>query len=120
MKVFLFSFLIVGLSGASAYSECHYFRLSADLMKCETVDAKALAAANPYQPAHDLPEFQEPAAAALVQVDCSCEYELSGSDPRCDMNEEVEKSSVLGVDHPSETCHRGKALCKDVCPSQLP
>ncbi len=119
MKRFLISFLIVGLSVGVAYSQCTYFRLSGDLLKCETVDAKAMAASNPYQP-QDLPEFQEPAAAALVQVNCSCEYELSGSDPRCDMNQVVEKSSVLGVEHPSEICHRGKALCKDVCPSHLP
>jgi hypothetical protein len=119
MKLFLFSFLIVGLSGGAVYSECTYFRLSADLLKCQEVDAKTLAA-NPYQAAQDLPEFQEPTAAALVEVSCSCVYELSGSDPRCDMDTVAEKSSVLGVDHPSETCRRGKALCKDVCPPHLP
>ena len=120
MKTFLGSFLIISLLAAGAQAQCGYFRLSADLLKCEAADAKALNAANPYQALSDLPEFQDQAAQALVQVSCSCEYSLSGSDPRCDMEETVEKSSVLGVDNPAATCRRGKTLCKDVCPSRLP
>ena len=120
MKPLLGSFLIVSLASAGALAQCGYFRLSADLLKCASADARALNAANPYQAAQDLPEFQETDAQALVQVSCSCEYALSGSDPRCDMEETVEKSSVIGVDNPTATCRRGKALCKDVCPSRLP
>jgi hypothetical protein len=120
MKRTFLAFLIVGLTGASAYSECTYFRLSANLLKCEAVDAKALEASNPYQPAQDIPELQDPTTPSIIQITCSCEYSLSGSDPRCDMDQTVEKSSILGVDHPSETCRRGKILCKDVCPSRLP
>lgn len=120
MKAFLRSFLIVGLLSAAAGAECAYFRLSADLLKCASADAKMLIAANPYQPA-DLPEDHLDAGAqALVQVNCSCEYSLSGSNPTCDMEQTVEKSSVLGVENAAETCRRGKSLCKDVCPSRLP
>ncbi len=119
MKTFLGSFLIVSLVGVAVRAECGYFRLSAALLKCEAADTKALNAASPYQ-VPELPEFQEPAAQALVEVNCSCEYSLFGSDPRCDMEETVEKSSVFGADNPAVTCRRGKDLCKDVCPSRLP
>ena len=120
MKTLLGSFLITSLLSAGLCAECGYFRLSADLLKCAATDTKAMNMANPYQAAQDLPEFQDSDAQALVQVSCSCEYSLSGSDPRCDMEETLEKSSVIGVDNPTATCRRGKALCKDVCPSRLP
>jgi hypothetical protein len=120
MKTFLGFFLIISLMGVAARAECGYFRLSADLLNCAPADSKVFSAANPYEGAQDLPEFQESAAQALVQVSCSCEYSLSGSDPRCDMEETVEKSSVIGVENPTATCRRGKSLCKDVCPSRLP
>jgi predicted RNA-binding protein with PUA-like domain len=114
------SFLIVCVLAAGAHAECVYFRVSTDLVKCAAADAKALNDTNPYQPAQDLPEFQDSNAQALVQASCSCGYSLSGSDPRCDMEETVERSSVIGVDDPAAACRRGKALCKDVCPSHLP
>ena len=120
MKALLGSFLIITLASAGALAQCGYFRLSADLLKCETADAKTLDAANPYPAAVDLPEFQDQAAQSLVQVSCSCEYSLSGSDPRCDMEETLEKSSIIGADNPTVTCRRGKSLCKDVCPARLP
>ena len=120
MKQTFSSFLIVGFFAGQAIAQCSYFRLSADLLKCEAVDAQVANAGNPYQATQDLPGFEEPKAAALIEISCACEYSLSGSNPVCDLEQTIERSSVVGVDNVSSTCRKGKILCRDVCPPRLP
>ena len=121
VKKLLVSFLIVGVSRSFILAaDCPYFRLSMEFLKCEAADAKALDADNPYDSSQNLPELQEADAQALIRVTCSCTYSLSGSDPRCDTEQVLEKSAILGADDVASACRRKKTLCRDVCPSRLP
>jgi hypothetical protein len=114
------AFLIVAVSGLPGYSQCAYFRVSAKLLRCGAADTKALDALNPYQPVSDAPELADASTRDLIDVHCDCEYSLQGSDPRCDLDQTVEKSSVLGADDATHSCRRGNLLCHDVCPALLP
>ena len=121
MKRALLLFSLVVLLCARSHAECAYFRVSTDLLKCGPADAKALKAADPYQPpAPDLPELQEQAEQPMIQVTCDCSYSLMGADQRCDQDQEFERTSIVGVEKPAEACRRGRSLCKDVCPPRLP
>jgi hypothetical protein len=104
--------------GVSA--ECAYFRTSANLLKCAAADAETVKADNPYAARSDDLELDGPGAQRFVKVDCACEYSLMGSDVRCDTDQSMERSSVIGAEKPAETCLRGRTLCKDVCPARLP
>jgi hypothetical protein len=114
------AFLIVGFLSAGSYADCHYFRVSAKLLKCGPAEAKALDAGDAYATVTDVPELQDPSPQALEQVVCECAYSLQGSDPRCDFDQTIERSSVIGSTDLSQSCRRGPALCRDVCPSLLP
>jgi hypothetical protein len=120
MKAAAMVFLILGMVTAGACAECGYFRVSTDLIKCTTVDAKKTKESNPYLADQELPELKEPDAQTLIQVTCNCSYTLMGSDQRCDPDQEFEKVSVLGADRPADTCRQGRSLCKEVCPPRLP
>ena len=120
MKAYSLAFLIVGVSGSLGYGQCDYFRVSTKLLQCGAADTKALDALDPYHAVAEAPELEEPTARNLIQVRCDCEYSLQGSDQRCDLDQVIEKSSVLGADDPSNSCRRGNSLCRDVCPAHLP
>jgi hypothetical protein len=120
MKTLVMAFLIIGMRTGMGYSECVYFRVSAKLLTCAPADAKTLANRDPYPAAPEVPEFDDSSHQALIQVNCDCAYSLQGSDPRCDVDQAIERSSVLGADDPAHSCHRGNALCRDVCPPHLP
>jgi hypothetical protein len=120
VKTFISAFLITAVLGVQAYPECTYFRTSVNLLKCAEADAATLKADNPYLPPSDDPALDESGAQAFVRVDCECQYSLTGSNVLCDMEETVEKSSVIGTDKPAETCLRGRMLCKEICPPRLP
>ena len=113
-------FLIVGLLAQAAAAECVYFRVSAKLLHCAPADMKALDALDPYHASEQAPELEEAKAANLLQVICTCEYSLQGSDQRCDMDQTVEKSSVIAPDDDAHSCRRGNLICRDVCPPRLP
>jgi hypothetical protein len=120
MRTFLASFLIVGFGLSYGYAECAYFRVSTDLLKCKVADAKELDHANPYQASQDLPELEGENERTLIAATCDCSYSLMGADPRCDMEESMEKSSVIGVQETKAACRRGRELCKEICPPRLP
>ena len=120
MKKILALLWILGALGASAYAECGYFRVSTHLLKCSAVDAKAARAGDLYQAPSDAPELEERHDQILAQITCECAYSLSGSDLRCDMDQTIERSSVIGAESASAPCRRGRSLCSDVCPLQLP
>jgi hypothetical protein len=120
MKSLGLAFLIISLLAASGHAECAYFRVSTKLLKCVTVDAQSIQeSTSSYAGAQDLPDLAEP-AHAMVRATCDCAYSLKGSDMRCDLDQTVEKSSLLDADNPSAFCRRGNSLCRDVCPSNLP
>jgi hypothetical protein len=119
-RVFLF-FLITGALSVPLRAECEYFRVSTKLLKCGTVDAKSVQESSfPYQDNQDLPDLAATESQTMVQATCECQYSLKGSDIRCDLDQTMERSSVLGNDDSANPCLRGRSLCKDVCPSDLP
>jgi hypothetical protein len=121
MRTLAASFLIVGFWAGAAYAECSYFRVAVHLLKCVPADANTMKTNNPYLPVPEAPELEDPHDNQVgVQVVCACDYTLKGSDVRCDMDQTIEKTSVIGGDKPTETCHRGRTLCNDLCPSRLP
>jgi len=120
MKTAFFVFLIIGAIGVQGYSECSYFQTSADLLKCAAANAETIKADNPYSVRSDDLELDGSGTQALVRVDCQCQYSLAGSNVLCDMDQSIERSSVIGAEKPAETCLRGRALCKEICPSRLP
>jgi hypothetical protein len=121
MNTISLAFLIIGLLGSQAGAECIYFRVSTKLMKCGTVDAKSVHdTSSSYQTSQDLPDLADPDAQTMVQATCECAYSLRGSDMRCDLDQTVERSSVVGTDDSNTICRRGRTLCKEVCPETLP
>jgi hypothetical protein len=112
--------LAVGLALSGAYAECPYFRVSAKLLKCAAVDPKSPELKNAYEDATPSPDLEEPDGKPLVRIRCECEYSLSGSDVRCDMDQVIERDSVVGVENAVDTCRRGNTLCRSVCPGRLP
>jgi hypothetical protein len=118
-RVFAF-FLAMSLLGVKSLVACSYFRVSVSLEKCELVDPKTIKTANPYAVPSEIPELEEAPEQALVQVTCSCDYSLSGSDSLCDTDQTVERTSVITSEKLSTTCRRGAALCHEACPSRLP
>ncbi len=120
MRTLIRTFLIMSLLCAHGYAECGYFRVSAKVLRCGPADTKALDAMNPYQAVSVAPELTDASTRDLIDVHCDCGYSLRGSDPRCDLDQTVEKSSVMGTDDPSHSCRRGDLLCREVCPSLLP
>ncbi len=120
MRSLFVAFLIMVVAVANGYSECSYFRVSTALLKCAVVDTRTLHSESAYQAPSEVPELQEVNDQALVQVKCDCEYSLMGSDPRCDTDQSLEKSTVTGADIPAQFCRRGRSLCRDVCPPRLP
>jgi len=113
--------LLIGTLAVDVHAECSYFRVSSDLLQCAAADARTVRAADAYQAPSDLPELEETGTPqVLVQVGCRCEYSLMGADPRCDTEQALEKSSVIGAESPSTTCRRGRTLCRDLCPPRLP
>ncbi len=120
MKSFFSGFLIIGVLSIRVGAECNYFRVSFKKLTCGPADEKTQKEINPYQPVQDSPELQDPVSQNLLQVTCECVYSLQGSDPRCDMDQTVEKSSVIGADDFEHTCRRGNSICHDVCPANLP
>ena len=120
MKTWLICLLAFGVLAVRTEAECEYFRVSASLLKCSAVDAKTVHAGDIYQASSDIPELAEHNDPILVQIDCECAYSLTGSDLRCDMDQTIERSSVIGAESVSVTCHRGRSLCSDVCPQHLP
>jgi len=120
MKSFFTGFLIKSLMAVQVTAECTYFRISAKLLTCGVADEKTLKAIDPYQVTSDAPELEEPVNKNLLQVVCDCGYSLQGSDPRCDVDQSMEKSSIIAADDLEHSCRRGNLLCHDVCPSRLP
>ena|SRR5436309_12644414 len=120
MKSIFITFLILSALGSSGYAECVYFRVSVKLLKCAPADAKALNASDPYPAAPEDPDLEDPGKEELMQVRCECEYSLRGSDLLCDVDQTVERSSVLAAEDPSHGCRRGRSLCREVCPARLP
>jgi hypothetical protein len=115
------AFLIVGILGVQVYADCPYFRVSAKLLECKVMDPSLVKSSDTVAPPSDTPELEEaPSTQKLVEVNCSCDYNLSGSDPRCDGDQSFERSSVVGNDDSPTFCRRGNALCRDICPSRLP
>jgi hypothetical protein len=110
----------MGLFPAGGRAECAYFRVSMNLLQCKTVDAKAAQAVDPYPAPSEDPELETPITKTFVRMDCECQYSLMGADVRCDPDQTLEKSSVIGVDDPGGACRRGRTLCRDVCPARLP
>ncbi len=117
--------MIVGLIlflNAPGQAACVYFRSSIKLLKCGAPDPHAKKSQDPYPTvASDLPEFDDALdKKPLAQVICSCDYTLSGSDPRCETEQTVERTSATGMDNLARYCRRGDALCRDVCAERLP
>ena len=120
MKTFLLAFLMTSLCSARALSECAYFRVSTTLLHCAKVDTETLKRDNPYDPSPDGLELDEPSRRAIFQAECSCDYSLMGSDPRCDVDQTVEKSSLVGAESQDNVCRRAATICRDVCPPRFP
>lgn len=120
MKRFMIPFLLLGLLGAQASAQCRYFKISARILKCTLASAAAYELKNPYHQTLDMPELEEASAPSVIEVTCECTYSLSGADPLCDVDQTVEKSSVLGTNDPLLACRPGNLLCRDVCPRTLP
>ncbi len=98
----------------SAHADCRYFRVRYKFLHCEESKEKEVTPADP-----DPIEGAELNGLA-VRVLCSCDYSLSGSDPRCDFDQTVEQSQIFGTDNVSRFCARGPSLCNDVCRRTLP
>jgi hypothetical protein len=121
MKPAYLSFLITVALAAPLRAECLYFRVSGRLLKCEAVDAKSVHESSAaYQEPGDLPELAGASSQSMIRATCECEYSLKGSDPRCDTDQTVEESSLLDAENAAASCRRGRTLCKDVCPPNLP
>ena len=116
----MLTFLILCSLVQGVSAECVYFRTAANLLKCAATDAETVKADSPYLPHSDDLELDGPGAQAFVRVDCQCQYSLAGSNVLCDMDQTVERSSVMGGDKPTEICRRGRSLCNDICPPRLP
>lgn len=74
---------------------------------------------NPYIDVTDVPELAEPESKVFVQIECECAYSLKGSSQRCDVDQTLEKMSVVGTDSAAAVCRRGHSLCSTVCPADL-
>lgn len=121
MKTLGIGFLIVGVLGGYGYADCPYFRVSAKLLECKVMDSASTITRDTDTRPSDTPELDEaPSTQKMVEVNCSCDYSLSGSDPRCDGEQSFERSSMIGNDDSPTFCRRGNALCRDICPSRLP
>jgi len=116
----LLVFLIACSTLQAAAAECVYFRTSASLLKCAEAEAETANAGNPYAVRPGDLELDGPGTQAFARVTCECQYSLMGSNVLCDIDQTIERSSVMGADKPAEACLRGRALCKDVCPQRLP
>lgn len=97
--------------------ECVYVRVSYRLLECR---AAALSADSPAEFSEGLPELGGPEMRMSVKLTCSCEYTLSGSDPRCDPDMAREVTSLIASDHPTVTCRRGNTLCHELCQKRWP
>jgi len=121
MKTFGAAFLILSMSVGSAFAECSYFRVSVELLKCSSMDPKIARAGEAYANSSNAPELDDVSPTQpFVQLSCTCSYTLMGSDLRCDPDQTVERSAVIGVDNVTNACLRGRSLCRDVCSPRLP
>ena len=122
MKPPFAAFLIVSILVSAAHADCAYFRVAAKPVDCKSVDPKTVKANDPYPEAapSDVPELDEPEHQAFIQVHCSCDYSLMGSDPRCDVDQTLERSTVVGVQDAADSCRRAVSICRDTCPPRLP
>ena len=120
MKTILSALVVTLLLAAIGHAECVYFRTTSRLSACAAADAKAVRAGDLYQAPTEIPELVERNDKVLVQISCECEYSLTGSDLRCDMDQTIERSSVIDAESVNSTCRQGRSLCGDLCPPRLP
>ena len=107
--------LVIGLWGTCAYAGCPYFRVSYRLLSCKALTEKEMAELDRSDQELPDPDLDEKPEGKLYRVRCSCDYTLSGSDPRCDFDMNDEQSSLIGAGEDEKPCTRGKKLCESVC-----
>lgn len=103
-----------------SWAACAYFRTDVKMRTCEVVDPKKMAAQNPYQDDSEAAVLLETQEGPLVEVSCDCDYSLRGSDVRCDLDQTIERRSLMSAEKPKELCRQKKSLCKKICPNNLP
>lgn len=111
--------LVAGLGAADlSAGACPYFRTGYDAESCRRLDALP----PPTTGVADLPGLAETqdVQGPSEELVCVCEYQLSGSDPRCNMDESREFSRTFPLDPASPVCRRAKSACSAVCPRRLP
>jgi hypothetical protein len=118
-----FIFLLALVSGLitslllPAQAQCRYFRVAVNLLQCKEenpADLKTLS-----HPEMDIPELPTPSEGKLMQVHCSCDYTLSGSNPFCDFDRSQEFASAMGTGDSANPCAGAKAFCNQICPQNL-
>jgi len=120
MKPVLAAFLLISVLGLKGYADCAYFRVSAIALECAAVDPKTVKADDPYPAPSDDLGLDEPENKAYIKVNCRCAFSLTGSDPRCDTDQTLERSAVMAVKDAPSSCRRSASLCRETCPARLP
>ncbi len=119
-RLLALALLLLFSQAPAVQAECIYFRTSAKLRQCREVDPSKKPNQNPYQDTSEAGELVESHEGPLVEIVCECEYSLRGSDIRCDLDQTVERTQILGAEKPKEFCRRKHSLCKTVCTDSLP
>jgi hypothetical protein len=113
--------LALVLLASAAHAQCIYSRTAYAVDSCRPLSSeKDTFSVGPSTPTDDLPGLEEAPTGPLDQLNCECTYILRNSNPLCDNEKTQNFSQNYPRDSVAPICPRGKSLCADLCPRQIP
>jgi hypothetical protein len=125
------AFLINAVSGASAFililglttpghaAACVYFRSASHIHSCKSVSVN-FRMPEGKDPSEEFDQPVEVDDGRRIRLVCSCDYSLSGSDLRCDLDRTEEYEVLLVSSDVRTACAASKKPCDTLCPTRLP
>jgi len=111
----LVSFLIMVLLAGPAEAACAYFRTAYRVNSCKASTVEPAPVYDTQQNVDPLVESSEKDDGKRIRLVCECEYTLSGSDQRCDVDRRFEREALINSLDVKKVCRQGKARCKEIC-----
>ena len=115
LALFLISLCLIA---GTAYADCQYFRVGYKLARCTALSDKEAKSLEAGVPVDSDPDLSDAENGTLSKIVCTCDYVLSGSDPRCDFDKSLDQTTYLNTLNLRQTCARGKDLCDSICLKQ--
>jgi hypothetical protein len=121
IKGVLLAGIILSLANrsSSATGACSYFRTKTRVQRCVSTQVKPRTPETP-TPADEFAESADVDDGHRIHLICSCDYSLSGSDLRCDLERTEEYEVLLVASDRASVCASAKKSCESLCPPRWP